>query len=244
MGLAGPPGLSKNQREGLWSRWEAGYPMRDIGRALGVDHGSVRNVLCFYGGITPPARRRSRRALTLSEREGISRGIAGGDSIRAIALRLGRSASTVSREIARHGGRSDYRATKADRRAWRSTLRPKRCLLARNRKLREIVASKLAIEWSPEQVSGWLKAQYPDDKSMRVSHETIYRSLFIQSRGVLKKELITHLRSKRRLRHSRKSGSHLEWRGKIPDAVSIRERPAEAEDRAVTADCRLTQVAD
>jgi IS30 family transposase len=139
----------------------------------------------------------------------------------------------VSREVARHGGRSAYRATEADRRAWRSALRPKPCLLALNPKLRDIVASKLTVNWSPEQVSGWLKAQYPDDESMRVSHETIYRSLFIQARGVLKKQLIGHLRSKRRLRHSRKAGTHTELRGRIPDAVSIRERPAEAEDRAV-----------
>jgi IS30 family transposase len=156
-----------------------------------------------------------------------------GGTTKLIARRLGRAPSTVSREVARHGGRSAYRATDADRRAWRSALRPKPCLLALNRKLRDIVASKLTSDWSPEQVSGWLKAQYPDDESMRVSHETIYRSLFIQAREVLKKQLIGHLRSKRRLRRSRKAGTHTELRGQIPDAVSIRERPAEIEDRAV-----------
>jgi len=233
MGLSGPPGLSAEQQASLWSRWKTGYPMRDIGRALRVDHGSIRNVLCIYGGIVPAARVRSRIALTLAERETISRGIAGGESIRSMARRLSRSASTVSREISRHGGRSAYRATRAECRAWRSALRPKRCLLALNRRLRDIVASKLLLEWSPEQVSGWLKTQYPDDASMRVSHETIYRSLFIQARGVLKKQLLGHLRSKRRLRHSRKAGTHTELRGKIPDAISIRERPAEVEDRAV-----------
>ena len=233
MGSRGPAGLSKGQQESLWSRWKAGYPMRDIGRALRVDHGSVRNVLCIYGGIVPAVRQRSRMALTLVERESISRGIASGESIRSIARQLSRSASTVSREIARHDGRAAYRAMRAERRAWRSALRPKSCLLALNRRLRDIVTSKLLVNWSPEQISGWLKAQYPEDESMRVSHETIYRTLFIQSRGVLKKQLLRHLRSKRKLRHSLKAGTHTELRGQIPDAVSIRERPAEAEDRAV-----------
>lgn len=233
MGRRGPPGLSAEQRATMWARWKAGYPMRDIGRSLGVDHGSIRGILCLYGGIAPAVRHRSATTLTLAERESISRGIACGNSVRLIARRLGRAPSTVSREVARHGGRSAYRATEADRRAWRSALRPKPCLLALNQKLRDIVSSKLTVNWSPEQVSGWLKAQYPDDESMRVSHETIYRSLFIQARGVLKKQLIGHLRSKRRLRHSRKAGTHTELRGQIPDAVSIRERPAEAEDRAV-----------
>jgi len=233
MGSRGPAGLSSEQQKSLWSRWKAGYPMRDIGRALQVDHGSIRNVLCIYGGIVPAVRRRGRLALALSERESISRGIAGGKSIRSIARQLGRSPSTVSREVARHGGRAAYRATQAERRAWRSALRPKRCALALNRRLRDIVTSKLTLNWSPGQISGWLKAQYPDDESMRVPHETIYRTLFIQSRGALKKQLLRHLRSKRKLRHSRKAGTHSELRGQIPEAVSIRERPAEVEDRAV-----------
>jgi IS30 family transposase len=171
--------------------------------------------------------------LTLEEREDISRGIASGASIRAIASGLGRAASTVSREVTRHGGRSTYRALDADKQAWKSALRAKRCLLAGNRKLREIVAGKLVLDWSPEQISGWLKTQYPDDKSMRVSHETIYRSLFIQARGVLKQELMEHLRSKRRMRRSLHATVSGQSRGQIIDAVSIRERPAEAEDRAV-----------
>jgi IS30 family transposase len=233
MGMRGPAGPSAEQRATMWTRWKAGFPMRDIGRALGLDHGSIRSILCLFGGIAPAVRHRSATTLTLAERESISRGISCGNSVRLIARRLGRAPSTVSREVARHGGRSAYRATDADRRAWRSALRPKPCLLALNRKLRDIVASKLTLYWSPEQVSGWLKAQYPDDESMRVSHETIYRSLFIQARGVLKKQLIGHLRSKRRLRRSRKAGTHTELRGQIPDAVSIRERPAEIEDRAV-----------
>jgi IS30 family transposase len=233
MGAAGPPGLSKTQQEALWARWKAGYRMRDIGRVLEVDHGSVRNVLCFHGGITPRERRRGPRALTFADREGISRGIASNCSIRSIARQIGRPPSTVSREIARHGGWTVYRAYWADKRAWRSALRPKPCLLERNPELRAIVASKLALDWSPEQIAGWLKVQYPDDESMRVSHETIYRSLFIQSRGVLKKELIRHLRSGHRLRQSRMAATHPEYRGKMSDAISIRERPAEAEDRAV-----------
>jgi IS30 family transposase len=154
-------------------------------------------------------------------------------SIREIARHLNRAASTVSREVARHGGRPAYRAHDADRQAWVSARRPKRCLLAVNRKLRDIVASKLVLDWSPEQISGWLKTRYPDDERMRVSHETIYRSLFIQARGVLKKELLDHLRSKRRMRRSRHASEHGQSRGQIVDAVSIRERPAAAEDRAV-----------
>ena len=176
-----------------------------LGVPFDKPHTSIRAVLLPRGGIPPTARRRSRLALTLAEREDISRGIASGSSIREIARRLDRAASTVSREVARHGGRPAYRAHDADRQAWDSALRPKRCLLAVNRKLRDIVASKLILDWSPEQISGWLKTQYPDDESMRVSHETIYRSLFIQARGVLKKELLDHLRSKRRMRRSRHS---------------------------------------
>jgi len=185
------------------------------------------------GGIAPVARRRSRHSLTLAEREDISRGIASGSSLREIARRLHRAASTVSREISRHGGRPGYRAHAADDRAWESALRPKKCLLAVSRKLRNIVTSKLILDWSPEQISGWLRTQFPDDASMRVSHETIYRSLFIQARGVLKKELMDHLRSKRRMRRSRQATVSGQSRGQIVDAISIRERPAEVEDRAV-----------
>ena len=207
--------------------------MSDIGRALDRDRSSIHYVARCHGGIVPTIRRRSRLALRLVEREDISRGIAVGWSIRRIAEGLGRSASTVSREVGRHGGRCDYRATEADVNAWEATLRPKRCLLGVNRKLQRIVASKLSLEWSPEQISGWLKAEFPDDESMRVSHETIYRSLFIQARGVLKKELMGHLRSKRVTRRSRNLRLDGQSRGQIVGAVSIRERPAEVEDRAI-----------
>ena len=207
--------------------------MHAIGRVYGRPHPTIRKLLLPSGGIRPVTRRRSRLALTLAEREDISRGIACGSSIREIAGDLHRAASTVSREVARHGGRPAYRAHDADRRAWVSALRPQKCLLAWNRKLRNTVASKLILDWSPEQISGWLKNHYPNDESMRVSHETIYRSLFIQARGVLKKELMDHLRSKRRMRRSRHFSEHGHSRGQIVDAISIRERPAEVEDRAI-----------
>jgi IS30 family transposase len=225
--------LSPTEKNDIWRRWKCGHSLHEIGRAHGRPHPTIRKLWLPSGGIPPIARRRSRLALTLAEREDISRGIASGSSIREIAQGLSRATSTVSREIARHGGRPAYRAHDADRQAWRSALRPKRCLLSINVKLRNIVASKLILDWSPEQISGWLKTRYPDDESMRVSHETIYRSLFIQARGVLKKELLDHLRSKRRMRRSRHSSEHGQSRGQIVDAISIRERPAEAEDRAI-----------
>jgi IS30 family transposase len=225
--------LSAEQRSELWKRWKAGESLHAIGRALGKEHHVIHFLLARHGGIAPPARRRCLRALTLAEREDISRGIASGSSIRGIAKGLKRAVSTVSREVARHGGRPLYRANEADHQAWESALRPKTCLLANHEQLRTMVASKLLLDWSPEQISGWLKSQYPHDASLRVSHETIYRSLFIQARGVLKQELIQHLRSKRRIRRSRHSSVHGHSQGRIVDAISIRERPAEVEDRAI-----------
>ena len=225
--------LSVAQRTDVWRRWKAGESLHTIGRALDRPHTSVHCLLAHHGGIVPALRRRGLLTLTLTEREEISRGMASGSSIRDIARRLERAASTVSREVARHGGRLEYRAQEADHQAWESALRPKRCLLAVHVKLRKLVASKLILDWSPEQISGWLKIQYPADESMRVSHETIYRSLFIQARGVLKKELLGHLRSKRRIRRSRHSRIFKDSRGQIADAISIRQRPAEIEDRAV-----------
>src|SRR5712672_742451 len=225
--------LSANQRIDMWGRWKAGQSLHEIGRAFGKDHVSIQFMLSQHGGIVPAARRRSPLTLTLVEREDISRGIASDLSIREIAKGLQRAASTVSREVARHGGRPLYRASEADHQAWESALRPKVCLLAIDEKLRTIVASKLILDWSPEQVSKWLKVHYPSNESMRVSHETIYRSLFIQARGVLKKELIQHLRSKRLIRRSRHARADGQSRGQIVDAISIRERPAEVEDRAI-----------
>ena len=177
-------GLSASEKRDVWIRRKAGQTLHEIGRVFEKPHSCIRAVLLPRGGIPPFARRRSRLALRLAEREDISRGIASGSSIREIASRLERAVSTVSREVTRHGGRPAYRAHDADRQAWVSALRPKRCLIVGNRKLRDIVASKLIRNWSREQISGWLKIQFPDDASMRVSHETIYRSLSIQARGV------------------------------------------------------------
>src|ERR1700674_5128782 len=225
--------LSAAQRTEMWCRWKAGQSLHEIGRAFGKDHVSIQFMLSQHGGIVPAPRRRSLLTLTLAEREDISRGIASGSSIREIAKCLERAVSTVSREVARHGGRPRFRASQADGEAWQSALRPKRCLLSINRKLRNMVASKLLLDWSPKQISGWLKTQYPAEESLRVSHETIYRSLFIQARGALKKELLEHLRSQRRIRRSQHCRIFKDRRGQIPEAISIRERPAEVEDRAI-----------
>ena len=233
MAQMGRPGLSASQKAELWQRWKAGQSLSDIGRALSKHAGSVHGIVSSNGGIVPADRRRSRLALTLAEREDISRGIAVGSSIRQIAAEIARSASTISREIARHGGRNRYRATKADVQAWEQARRPKSCKLAIHHELQVVVASKLILDWSPEQIAGWLEREFQDDESMRVSHETIYRSLFIQARGVLKKELIGHLRSRRMMRRSKNASTEGQPRGQIVDAVSIRERPAEVEDRAV-----------
>ena len=175
-------GLSAAQKSDMWCRWKAGQSLHEIGRAFGKPHTSIRCLVSRYSGIVPAVRRRSLLALTLREREEISRGIASGSSIREIAKGLDRTVSTVSREVARHGGRSVYRANQADCEARESALRPKRCLLSIHVELQKLVASKLILDWSPEQISGWLKTQYPEDESLRVSHETIYRSLFIQAR--------------------------------------------------------------
>ena len=225
--------LSATERAEVWRRWKDGQSLHAIGRALGRAHPVVHLLLKRHGGIAPLPHRRSCRVLTLAEREDISRGIASGCSMRAIAQGLQRAVSTVSREVARHGGRAQYRASAADQQAWDSALRPKPCLLTTHSKLPQIVASKLMQDWSPKQISGWLKTEYPEDESLHVSHETIYRSLFIQARGALKQELIQHLRSQRRIRRSRHSRVHGHSQGQIVDAISIRERPAEVEDRAV-----------
>ncbi len=231
--LGRPGGLSSAGKKELWERWRAGESISDIARALQKPPGSIHGMLQATGGISPPERRRRRCALTPAEREEISRGLAVGDSMRAIAARLGRATSTVSREVERNGGRQDYRATKADEKAWDGARRPKRCLLARNDLLRDVVARKLEEDWSPEQISGWLERRYPDDEAMRVSHETIYRTLFVQARGALKRELLAHLRSRRMMRRGRHASTSGQPRGQIKEAVSIRERPPEAEDRAV-----------
>jgi IS30 family transposase len=229
----GRRGLSASQKKELWERWKRGQSLNDIARALAKQRGSIHSVLSVSGGIAPPPRRRSRLALRLSEREEISRGLAEGQSMREIASSIQRAPSTVSREVGRHRGRERYRAAEADRRAWDRARRPKPCRLAVHRRLQKIVAKKLGLEWSPEQISGWLRRRYPGDPAMQISHETLYRSLFIQARGVLKKELVGHLRTRRVIRRSKQSHIRGQGRGQIVDAVSIRERPAEVEDRAV-----------
>lgn len=233
MARMGRPGLSDAQKADLWQRWKHGQSLSEIGRALSKHAGSIHSVLSANGGIIPCHRQRSGLALTLHEREEISRGLARGHSLRQIAAVVGRTASTISREVTRNGGAEQYRASEADERAWERALRPKPCRLAIHARLRRLVAAKLALDWSPQQIAGWLERQYPQDETMRVSHETIYRSLFIQARGVLKKELLCHLRSRRMMRRSKKSTTAGQPRGQIIDAVSIRERPAEVEDRAI-----------
>lgn len=225
--------FTPEQKIELWERWKQGHSISAISRALERRNKTgVQRIVALHGGIAPPPRHRAASALRLEEREEISRGIAAGRSIRGIAGVLGRSASTICREIERNGGLRAYRATRADKLAWERALRPKRCRLACHGRLRWRVAQKLALQWSPQQIAGWLKRQYPDDPDMRISHEAIYRSLFIQSRGVLKKELMAHLRTRRQMRLA-KGAKTGRGHGRIVDMVSIRERPAEAEDRAV-----------
>jgi IS30 family transposase len=233
MAQMGRPGLSPGQKKELWCRWKDGQSLTEIGIALGKHPGSIHGVVQAHGGIAPPARSRAERALSNAEREEISRGVVAGLSVRKIAAGLRRAPSTVSREITRNGGRERYRATLADERAWKQARRPKRCHLARHGRLCRLVAGKLKDNWSPQQISSWLALEYGEDPAMRVSHETIYRSLFIQARGVLKRELISHLRSKRMMRRGKTSTTEGQPRGQIVDAVSIRDRPPEIEDRAV-----------
>jgi len=221
------------QKAEMWDRWQKGDSLASIARLFDRGHSTVQGILQQTGGIRPAQRTRSRLALTLGEREEVSRGIVVGQSIRSIAITLGRAPSTVSREINRNGGRQYYRASSADQAAWDRTRRPKICKLAQNRALSRIVARKIKRRWSPEQIAGWLKRSYPDDENHQVSHETIYRTLFIQARGALKKELLQHLRSKRAMRRSRHSSLKREGLGTITETVSIRERPASVEDRAV-----------
>ena len=225
------PRLTLAEKTELWRRWRRGESLNAIGRALGRIAHVVRYEVARTGGIPPPARQRSRLALTLTEREAISRGRASGTSVRQISRQLRRAPSTVSREVCRHGGRRRYRAATADAVAWARGRRPKRCRLATHPALRDAVATKLTQKWSPQQIAGWLRRAYPDDPTMHVSHETIYLSLFVQSRGVLKKALQAQLRQRRTIRRPRTAPRPSG--GYIVGAVSIRERPATVEDRAV-----------
>ncbi len=224
---------TESQKALMWDRWQKGDSLHQIARLFDRHHPSIQGILSKTGGIRPAQRCRSRLALTLAEREEISRAMVAGHLIRSIATSLGRAPSTISREVKRNGDHESYRASQADRAAWDRARRPKICKLVENRTLAHIVAGRLQLQWSPEQIAGWLKRTYPDNECYQVSHETIYRSLFIQARGALKKELLAHLRRTRVMRRSRhytqKTGDH----GRIVDAVSISERPAAVEDRAV-----------
>jgi IS30 family transposase len=223
--------LTARERAELWCRWKRGQSLREIGAALGRNSGTVHGMLAQHGGIAPTERSRAAGQLSAAEREEISRGLVEGVSLRGLARQLGRSASTISREVARNGGSRAYRATAAEKGAWDRAKRPKLCVLASNRALRDVVAGKLLKDWSPWQIAGWLRGEYENDRAMQVSHETIYRSLFVQARGALRKELTAHLRSARQMRRTLAVAPN--QRGQIVDAISIRERPAEVEDRAV-----------
>ena len=216
----------------VFDRWQRGESSGGIARAL--NRGSnVYMLLARHGGIRPRTRCRSARALTVAEREEISRGIASGRSLRSIARILSRAPSTLSREVRRNGGRRRYRAAEADKQAWKRARRPKRCRLVCRPRLRQLVEEKLREAWAPQQITGWLKRTYPGDEFYQVSHETIYRSLFIQARGAFKKELTRYLRSKRTIRRSRHATRKGRGGGQIQDLISIHERPATVEDRAV-----------
>ncbi len=224
---------TESQKAQMWERWQKGESLNQIAQLFDRGHSSIQGVLAESGGIRPAPRCRSKFALTLAEREEISRAMMAGHSIRSVAARLGRAPSTISREINRNSGRGWYRASGADQAAWDRARRPKTCKLAENRQLASIVAGKLQGLWSPQQIAGWLKRTYPEDENYRVSHETIYRSLYIQARGALKKELLQHLRRTRAMRRSRHHTQKTETHGRITDTVSISERPTTVEDRAV-----------
>jgi len=221
------------QKALMWERWQKGESLHDIARLFDRYHSSIRRILTENGGIRPRARKRSPLALTLEEREAISRGLARQLSMRTIASQIDRSPSTVSREIERNGGYASYRASAANEAAWQRALRPKTCKLAGQPRAVRVITKKLQCEWSPQQIAGWLKRQRPNDERYHVSHETIYKSLFIQARGVLKKELLACLRTQRVTRRPKKASLKGKGLGKIVDAVSISERPASVEDRAV-----------
>jgi transposase, IS30 family len=224
---------TESQKALMWNRWQKGESLEQIAKLFDRHHSSVQRILAETGGIRPVQRSRSRLALTLAEREEISRAVVAGHSIRSIATSLERAPSTISREFKRNAGRQAYRAHQAEQAAWDRAHRPKVCKLVGNRSLARIVAKKLQLEWSPTQIDGWLKRTHPDNENYQVSHETIYRSLYIQARGALKKELLQYLRRTRSMRRSRHHTQKRDNHGRITDTVSISERPASVEDRAV-----------
>ena len=224
--------MSSAERQEMWNRWVHGERISEIASTMGRAMPSIQTWIGEAGGFPPRVHRRSDRALTLHEREEISRGLSIGESIRSIARRLSRSPSTISREIKRNKGARYYRAATADAATWDRAKRPQTCVLQERPALARKVAQKLKLRWSPKQIAGWLKREFPHDARMNVSHETIYRTLFIQARGALKKELTSYLREHARMRRP-KGQSKPETKYHIKDAISISERPAEAQDRAV-----------
>jgi IS30 family transposase len=225
--------FSDEEKKTIWEMREAGVPVKRIAKHLGRQNSSLRKFIADAGGRRPGVRERCALRLSLAEREEISRGLAGGQSFRAIARGMSRSASTISRDVNANGGRSKYRALAADRQAQRRALRPKRARLASCRRLRRVVERKLADLWSPQQIAGWLAEEYPNNPEMRVSHETIYQSLFVQSRGALRKELHRCLRTGRAMRRAKAYTKRNVGQGQLRNMVMISERPAEVADRAV-----------
>ena len=225
--------LTTEEKAEIWKRYRRGASLRSIHQALGRNGRTVWRFVASTGGIPPAERTRSALRLSLAEREEISRGLVADQSCRAIARRLGRAPSTVSREVAGHGGRAHYRACTADRAAWEAARRPKPAKLATHRELGALVATKLKLRWSPQQIAGWLRREHPAETELQVSHETIYTSLFVQSRGALKRELTAYLRMRRTLRRPQATRPSHHGSGKLRDTINISERPPEAADRAV-----------
>jgi len=225
--------LTADEKAEIWRRYQDGASLRSIHQALGRAGKTVWDFVAVTGGRPPMTRHRALRHLSLAEREEISRGMVAQESCRAIARRLGRSPSTISRELTGHGGRAEYRAGVADAAAWRAAQRPKPGKLATYPELLALVAAKLQLRWSPQQIAGWLRREHSGDPELQVSHETIYTSLFVQSRGELKRELTRYLRTRRALRRPRGSRPYYHGSGKLRDPVHISARPAEVADRAV-----------
>jgi len=223
--------LTETQRVEIWERLASGEPAPSVARAYGCFPNAIRQMQLLTGGAKPRTRTQRSGALSLAEREEISRGVVLHLSCRAIATRLGRAPSTISRELQRNGGVAMYRAHTAQRRAQRQARRPKPAKLTKCRRLREVVESKLALKWSPEQISRWLQIAFPSDGEMRVSHETIYMSLFVQGRGALRHELHRALRTGRALRRPKRSLRS--GMGMLREMVLISARPPEVADRAV-----------
>jgi IS30 family transposase len=217
--------LTPDQQVAVWPLVRAGANWKKVATEIGRPLSTVMLYAWSTGGVQPRTRCRSERWLTLADREEISRGLAEGLSLRAIAARIGRPVSTVSREVARNGGRDGYRAYAAEWAMWDRALRPKVCKLVATPRLRAIVEEKLEDDWSPEQISRWLRRVFPDDPELQVSHETIYLSLFVQARGALRKELTAHLRSKRRIRRGKTITDRRTGKGQIVGAVHHQRTP-------------------